>query len=241
MLGSDRERRVGRGRLGTGPHSPRRVGGSAGVSGAVPPRRPPTPRRAGFADALARPHAPGLPFLPTGTRTRPALGRSPPIQAAGSPPSSAVPRLSPPAAYPRHVTPPPSRPAPPRPAPRPSSRSASRRRAPPTRASLTDDVAGAATLGEGPSAAGSAVGGTWCRLAQREGRVRCVANRGLPRKEGRGKKRPKSLSSRCGGTGRCPAPLGALPEEAWRLSRSNEPRILLREVMARAQVHEFKR
>ena len=42
----------------------------------------PTPRSAGFADALARPHEPGFPFLPTGTRTPPALSRSLPTQLA---------------------------------------------------------------------------------------------------------------------------------------------------------------
>lgn len=145
-LGSDWERIVGRPRLGEALSPGCRSTGQP-VSGAAPPRRLPAPRCADFAEALAlaRPPRARAPLPTCRTRTRPALSRSPPTQAAGSPPSPAVPSRSPPAGYRRHVIPPPSRPAPP---PQPCSCSASRRRAPPTRASLTDDVAGAGTLGK---------------------------------------------------------------------------------------------
>lgn len=100
-----------------GPQARRRGGGAAGQQVGrepCPGAALPTPRRAGFTDTLARPHEPGLPFLPAGTRTRPALSRSPPTPSAGSEPFSAVRSWSPPAASGRHVIPPPppSRPAP---------------------------------------------------------------------------------------------------------------------------------
>lgn len=113
------------------PAEGQRVSRGPRVLAGAPRPLPELPALFGFADALARPHEHGLPFLPAGTWTWPAPSRSPPTWAAESPPLSPAPCPRPPPGGGRHVTPPPARRAPP---PRPRPRPASHRRAPPTRA-----------------------------------------------------------------------------------------------------------
>lgn len=85
-LGSDRERRVQRPRLREALTPGCGSAGQRVCQGPRPRAVLPTPRGAGFADAIARPHEPGFPLLPAGTRTPPALSRSPPTQLALEPP-----------------------------------------------------------------------------------------------------------------------------------------------------------
>lgn len=115
------------------------------VRGRVPAPSSPLPAVPASPTPSPAPTSPGSPsYLPARGLRQPSVAHCRPNW-HWSTPFSAVPSLSPPAGSRRHVIPPPSRPAPP---PQPSSRSACLRRAPPTRASPTDDVAGAGTLGK---------------------------------------------------------------------------------------------
>lgn len=110
----------------------------AGAPRPLPSRAPSPPSQLSslpcLADALARPHEHGLPFLPASTWTWPAPSRSPRTWSTESPPAYPAPGPRPPPGGGRHVTPPPERRDR---GPRPRLLPASHRRAPPTKATPT--------------------------------------------------------------------------------------------------------
>lgn len=229
--GGDREKKSRAPRIGGRSSRRRRVSASRPRWGAPsPPSLLPAER--GLANARA--HEPGLPFLPArhADSARPQRLTADPV---GGEPTL----LEDPSPRPLHGD---RRQATRDPAPTPRLFCPVRAPPPagvfhPQERRRRESVAGAGALCR--QLRGAAVlhgGGAWRRLtSKKESGVR--EEKGFPKKEGRGKKDPGACRPGGGVQGGVPSPLQALPDEAGRVSRSNDLWISLgRRCLPTAQV-----
>lgn len=192
----------------------------AGALRPLPSRAPAPPSQLsalpGFTDALARPQEPVLPVLPVGTGTwgpqdlnEDRVRKQTPFPTAPSP--------RPPPRGRRHVTPPPALPAPPpRLLPRPASHPQWGRR--------RDDATGAAySDGDAGELLGLRAEVCGVSFPEREGKVGCVEDGGVPKKDRRGRRDPEPCRPGAGVEGGVPHPLRARPDEAGGWPAVTEP------------------